>query len=360
MEFFNTLSAIANNRSNGVPPSDNEYAISSFSQLTDELSHNSEGRLVTMNNGHLLMVYQKNTQFHHTSATCHLVSRTSTDEGNTWSSESVVFSDNYDDRNHLVGVLPNGNVIVVFRRKGKDTGYVISQDNAGSWGSYTVFLNESTPNQPFGKFLTRGADVYFVVQYYTESVYETRLYKSLDNFATLPTFTVIVSDTTKDYDEPFLEDIDNGRSILIFRNQVHTQYNSTDGLNFTLKGTMNNIWSDMYKNSPGVPVWLEYIPESGRLLVLATYRFSAITDANNDAEFRVYSASAQEAFDNSYTLLDSAVRPMPNEVSFYGYPSITRISQFNYAGVITDRRAADETIPFSGSNEFAALYIFNI
>ena len=132
--------------------------------------------------------------------------------------------------------------------------------------------NTSDGSQPFGDFIIRENNVYFMYTYYEAGVRDFRLYKSTDNFATVPTFTIAIANT--DYVEPSLIDIRGGKSIILARidsgaegSKSFVQYNSNDGINFTYKGE-TNIFGDVNR-SIRCPVAIKYDSERNELIAVA-------------------------------------------------------------------------------------------
>lgn len=304
-------------------------------------SSNSEPHIVRMSNNNLLLAYRKSASYKHIGNDGYIAGRISTDEGVSWGTEFTIFSDSYDDRNAIIGLAPNNDIIVVFRRYDNNTltnidfGYVKSSDNGSTWGSYNIIENNVsvTAAQPFGNIIKRGTDLYFVVGVTDSGNNKFRLYKSTNNMSST-TFTDMIGNITNNGVEPFLIDISGGKSIMLVRNndyvntgqQSFYQYNSVDGVNFTYKG-ITNMWSD--KNySMGTPVGAYYDSVTDDFFIVTNQRW--ITHAINPNqiydELRVYTQKAESVYTSqtNYILKHNIPRPKASDWRFYGYPSLVK------------------------------------
>lgn len=371
------LNTLNTGKQNDLGYTSNELIGNSFvgyNELDDpETSANTEARIVRMPNNNILMVYQKHTSFNHTGNDGYLAGKISSDEGVTWGAEFTVFNDSYDDRNHILGVLPNNNIVVVFRRYDDvnsdniDYGYVISSNNGTTWGSYNIIESSATisMSQPFGTIIKRGSDVYFVVHVTDSGVNTFRLYKSTNNM-TSTTFTNMIGTISNNAVEPFLIDIAGGKSIMLARNNDLTtagqasfyQYNSADGVNFTYKGT-TNLWND--KNfSMGTPVSMYWNSVSDDLTVVTTERKNPNTIQPEQVynTLRVYTQKAEAVYlsQTTYSLKHNIPRPKASDYRFYGYPSVIS-SGTGLISVVTDASAYDR---ISNVSEDADTFFFRL
>jgi len=345
-----------------------------YKEIDDpETSSNSEPHITRLSNNNILMVYRKSTAFLHTGNDGYLAGKISTDEGVSWGAEFSIFNDAYDDRNYVLGVLPNNDVVVVLRRYQANTsthvdiGYVKSSDNGATWGTYTIIENNVaiTNEVPFGTLLKRGSDVYFA-SYLTESaVNKFRLYKSTNNFTSI-TNSVIVNSISNNAVEPVIVDIAGGKSILIARNNDYStpgqpsfyQYNSSDGVTFSYKGVAN-LWSDL-NYSVGTPVGMLYDSVTDDLIVVTTER--KITHADSPSQMydmlRVYTQKAEAVYSSqtAYSLKHNIPRPKASDYRFYGYPSLIK-SGTGIFSVVCDASSHNRTPTFT---EEAELYSFRI
>jgi len=345
-----------------------------YKEIDDpETSSNSEPHITRLSNNNILMVYRKSTAFLHTGNDGYLAGKISTDEGVSWGAEFSIFNDAYDDRNYVLGVLPNNDVVVVLRRYQANTsthvdiGYVKSTDNGATWGAYIIIENNVaiTNEVPFGTLLKRGSDVYFA-SYLTESaVNKFRLYKSTNNFTSI-TNSVIVNSISNNAVEPVIVDIAGGKSILIARNNDYStpgqpsfyQYNSSDGVTFSYKG-VTNLWSDL-NYSVGTPVGMLYDSVTDDLIVVTTER--KITHADSPSQMydmlRVYTQKAEAVYSSqtAYSLKHNIPRPKASDYRFYGYPSLIK-SGTGILSVVCDASSHNRTPTFT---EEAELYSFRI
>lgn len=349
-----------------------DYNVSNYSPLTVN-SHTSEGGLAVIDKNTIMVVYRKDISLSHISNTSQIVAKISSDNGGFWGNEFEVYNSPYDDRNLIVGNLPNGNIIVVFRRYNADTkqtidsGYIISDDKGRTWGEYIKILNtEGTSNQPFGNIIINGNGVAFLINYDNGIA---KKYSSLNNFSTAPKETIIVNDPSKILQEPFLVNLSNGRSIVLFRNgdgnsgqSSYYQYNSTDGIAYTYKGE-TNIFDD-FDQPVRSPVSLRYDADTNELEVCTNSRFLTYSDKNIGNELRIYRQDADVIFNDQkkYELKHTVSRPFPSNHWFYGYPKHLNVSKNEVIYIITDSKINNLDIsPLSHiTNEQANLYTFKV
>jgi len=350
------------------------YSFSGFNHLLEPSYWAGEPNLVRLYDGNILTVYRKNTGFNHSGNDGHLVGRISADEGKTFGAEFIVYSDQYDERNNITGVCPNGDIIVVFRRSDTgvgtvDTGFVKSSDNGATWSTFTTIASDGLL-LPFGDFVTRGTDSCFLLNYVNvvNGNRQVRIYKSSDNFITSPTYTIAITNLTSSYTEPWLVDIANGKSIIFIRNNSSSagqlsyfQYNSENGLDFTFKG-MCNIYNDL-SHSARSPISVAYNTSTNELIVIAANRTlvsRSLYNYNND--FRIYIQDADDVFNdnNVYELKHEIPRPIKNDMTVLGYTSFIKSGE-SYFAITCDRKFHDRTdILNDAVNEHASLHTFQL
>ncbi len=340
-------------------------------QTIDTNSHASEGGLARISNNKIIVVYRKDPSFAHVSNNSEIVAKISNDNGKHWGEEKKVYNSAYDDRNLIVGNLPNGNIIIVFRRYNAETnlavdsGYIISSDGGITWNNYTkIHGTENNKNQPFGAIVNTKKESSFLICFKKGIV---KKYTSIDNFKSLPIEATIINDSTKIIQEPFLVEIAKGKQIILCRNgygklgqSSFYQYNS-DGQNYYYKGE-TNIFDDE-KTSVRSPVSMRYDKKSNMLEVCSTSRIFSHTTKNINNELRFYYQNADSVFNNpkAYQLKIRAERPLPNKHWFYGYPKFLNISEKEVLYIVTDSRLNQKEIkPLTHmNNEQANLYFFN-
>ncbi|MDY8138684.1 sialidase family protein [Aquimarina sp. 2201CG5-10] len=357
---------------NNVSSVKEKYFIEEYKPLSIDL-HASEGGLARINKKAIAVVYRRDNSLSHVSNNSDIVLKISNNNGKTWGNEQKIYDSPYDDRNLIVGNLANGSIIIVFRRydvenkQTIDSGYIISSDEGKTWSDYIkIGGTENVSNQPFGSIMIDGEISSFLINY-DKGV--TKRYSTFDNFSGSPNETIIVNDDSKILQEPFLVNISDGKSILIFRNgngkygqSSYFQYNSDDGINFYFKGETNLF--DDFKQPVRNPVSLRYDKKSNQLEVCAVSRVLANTEENLKNELRIYRQDADAVFDNpqKYVLKHNVLRPFPSKHWFYGYPKFLNISKNDVLYIITDSRINDLSIsPLTHlNNEQANLYTFKI
>jgi hypothetical protein len=121
--------------------------------VINDTEHNAFPGVARMANGNLIVVYRKGSD-HSGSQDGNLISRTSADNGATWSTETTFYNHaTLDARDPEVTVLADGTVIVLFFLHTEATGlgdvYVIrSTDNGAAWGT-PVALGSSFTSYEF-------------------------------------------------------------------------------------------------------------------------------------------------------------------------------------------------------------------
>ncbi|MFT7900753.1 MULTISPECIES: sialidase family protein [Flavobacteriaceae] len=119
----------------------NDIVVSDLKSTNVNEDHVSEGVMVTLSNGDILNFYRNDPQKkgNHIGNHGRIVKRRSSDGGETWQNEVIIFSDEYDDRNIRGGITDEGYIVLFFRRfnaENRDTidiNYIISYDNGVSW-----------------------------------------------------------------------------------------------------------------------------------------------------------------------------------------------------------------------------------
>jgi hypothetical protein len=199
----------------------NDSIFSSYKDLTLGV-HASEGGFARIDKNKIIVIYRKDPSFSHISNNSQIVSKISIDNGETWGGEKDVYNSPYDDRNLIIGNLYNGNIIIVFRRydatslTSVDSGYIISSDKGVTWGNYIKIKNtDGINNQPFGNLVVNKKECVFLICF-DKGI--TKKYSSTDNFLSTPKETIIINDSTKILQEPFLVKLNNNREIILFRN----------------------------------------------------------------------------------------------------------------------------------------------
>lgn len=349
------------------------YEVSDYSPLTVN-SHASEGGLAFAGKKKIMVVYRKDPSLSHISNSSRIVAKTSLNNGKTWGNEVTVYDSRFDDRNLVVGNLPNGNIIIVFRRynfdsqETVDSGFIISKDDGNSWSDYEKIVgSEKLLNQPFGRIVTTDNETSFLINYGDTGI--VKKYFTNDNFSSSPKERTIIKYSSKILQEPFLVNLSGTKSIILFRNgnggvgqSSYFQYNSINGNNYYYKGE-TNIFND-FDRSVRSPVSLRYDFKTNLLEVCTNSRILAHSSRNPDNELRIYRQDADIIFENQkkYELKHVIKRPLPSNHWFYGYPKHINISKKEVLYIITDSKINDLTIsPLRHiSNEQANLYSFKI
>jgi hypothetical protein len=367
---FTLIFSFSSCREKGLELDENQINFQPI-QVTNE-SHNSEAKLVSLGN-EIIMIFRSDTSYAHVSNQGKLVLRRSGDLGNSWGAEELVYDSEFDDRNHVVGLLPNGKIIVVFRRYDNtndrtiDSGFIIGDSNEKNWSTFTPIPEmEGISNQPFGKiFLYEDRYPGFLIQVGSS---KTILFYSNDNFSNSVKSKVIWEDSTLKLYEPNLINLGNGKSMILYRNgdnrkgaPSYIQFVSADWENYRNVGG-TNMFED-YSYSVSCPVSIRLSDDSGFLEVTGNSRRLFQSDENLTNEIRIYRISISDALYNPklYSLIQRIERPWPSKHWMYGYPDFVEIeSQKRILYIFTESKLYDiEKIALSHlNNEEAQLFTF--
>jgi hypothetical protein len=340
-------------------------------QITDKY-HNSEAKLVAVDNG-LIMIYRKDTSYSHVSNAGELVLRRSFDNGNTWTSEESIYNSPYDDRNLIADKLPNGQIIIIFRRYDYnkditiDSGYILGNNFGKNWSTYTpIKETRGLSNQPFGKiFLYKDKYPGFLVQFGHS---ETVLFYSKDNYANRPLSTLIMKNDSVKLHEPNLINLGQGNSVILYRNgdnrkgaPSYIQYVSIDWEKYSNMGGTNMF--DDYAYPVSSPVSIRLSTNNDYIEVTGNSRRLFQSEENLTNEIRIYRINSTDILKNpkNYSLFQRIERPWPSKHWLYGYPDFVEIkSQSKFLYIFTEGKIhKQEQIPVSHlNNEEAQLFTY--
>jgi hypothetical protein len=317
--------------------------------------HVSEGFLITLSNGD------------HVGNNGRIVRRTSKDNGNTWSVEETIYSDEFDDRNIRGGITEDGAIVLFFRRYDKqiwqavDLNYIISFDGGNNW-SERVTVNfglDHIYEVWIDNFIKLGPNKYMLPIHGVEYC-EIRFFNIIDN-------SLLISDKIWDWDyttnhlygidEPMFTLIDGNRILGLFRDETerlnYFQVTSTDLGNTWTQPVRTNICKPYFSPSPLV----FYDENNNKVIVVGTDRreFNGEIYLAEDSQIWIYSNNPDSIFTAPYDyhLYDTIKRPLPSDYMLYGYSSYTKTKENKYLIVFTDSS-------FDGENEDANMYQFTI
>ena len=104
------------------------YSFKGYTSYDEAESGATAAKLIKMSNGNILAVYRTNRANKHIGNDGYIAGRISTDNGENFGNQFIIYSDQYDDRNCIVGTTPNGTTVIVFRRYDADTNSNIDAD----------------------------------------------------------------------------------------------------------------------------------------------------------------------------------------------------------------------------------------
>lgn len=266
-----------------VPPSEHEDVSKIIYPATQKNPRYTEGSIVALRNGSLLCAV---TEFHESDsdfAKAHIIGRTSSDGGRTWS-ESRVLQENTGGLNVMsvtLRRLRNGSIAMFYLQKNSlnDLQLLVrfSEDEADSFGpsvritndeGYHVVNNDRITQLSSGRLLAPAASTADV-----EKVdhFVSHCYFSDDHGATWKKGSSHVDADKRGAMEPEVIELNDARIMMIVRTQlgfIGKSY-STDG---------GDTWGPMTSlgvKAPEAPATLRRIPATGDLLLIWNNTFTA-------------------------------------------------------------------------------------
>ena len=346
-----------------------EIKISAVSPSMLTIDHTSEGFLITLNNGDIIHFYRldEGTFGGHVGNGGKVVSRKSSDNGMTWGSDKLVYSDEFDNRNVRGGITDDGTIIVFFRRYNAEAGqpvdlnYIMSQDDGNTW----------TPRQSIDFNLGHIIEVWidnfirlesnkYLLPVHGVEYCELRYFSINDgSFNLTDQFWNWDYASNHDFgiDEPSFTLLENGKIIGLFRDETirlnYYQVTSSDLGQTWTEPKRTNICEPFFSPSP----LIQYDADNERLIVVGTDRRKQNGGGHlaEDSKVWIYSNEVSAVFNtpDNYTLIDTLNRPDPSGYVFYGYPAMTLTKDNQYLVVFTESYLDAE-------NEDADLYQFYI
>ena len=336
---------------------------STNSVVLNTASHESEGHPILLPNGSLLLVYRIDADASgtHVGNPASLACRTSANGGTTWGDEVTVYSSEYDDRNHAVGVLASGRIVVLLRRYNAttsttvDNGYVYSDDNGATWSTYTTLTMESVTIH-FGPIRKAPDGRYYVVAYTTGRV---EVWFSADGMTWGERNAISTDAGVTESVAVFISQTD---MVCVSRHENYTSagyyfYSSADTGKTWSARTQITRFSAYWMSAP----WVTYDTSTDRVYVFGGERRDYASGVHGagapNSLLLVYSADATTALADpngaaTWTLEHSFLRPMPSAYFFYGYPAVA--DSHNGVSLCVFSEAEADT------NEDAELYSFAI
>jgi len=328
------------------------------------VDHNSESFLVTLDSTVYHFFRQDPGQNgNHIGNGGRIMMRTSTDNGDTWTTPVVIYDSPYDDRNVHGGITENGRIIVTFRKYDAFAGvhieycFMYSDDKAQTWqGPFTIATEgtSSGTNQIFG-----NNHIGYYNTIYSAKYCELRHSWDGSNWDSIVYVWDYRLSNQYKISEVSLTYLGNGVIIGLFRNdsgvygESYFQVESYDyGLTWT-EPSLTNIADGFFCPSP----WIFYEPYFNHVWIIATDRrgnFPPLFSHNQDAIW-LYKMYPDEIIGNPHEYIPFLVfeRPNPSFYRFYGYPASTKTPDGNYLVLFTESQ-------YRSKAEWAYLYQFKI
>ena len=331
------------------------------------LDHTSEGFLVTLKNGNIIHFFRQDTSISgdHIGNSGGIYKRVSYNNGRTWTLPTIIYNDEFDDRNVRGGITGNGDIIIFFRRyqanilKAIDLNYIISTDGGETFSKrkHLDFSFDATISEVWiDNFLQIDKNKYLIpihgvgyCEMKTFSIVNNHLSFDLDGWVWDKSITMPLG-----IDEPYICKKGNDL-ICLFRDE-----SETDKANYyqSISSDLGQTWSNPERTNIALP----YFCPSPLIIsdpVIENDIIVVATDRRENQVFNsmiwIYNNSFESVFYSplNYTLLTTFIRPKPNTYRFYGYPIATKMINGNWLVIITESS-------FDGINEDADFYQFEI
>ncbi|MFL0066327.1 sialidase family protein [Tenacibaculum maritimum] len=316
----------------------NDIIVSDLKETNVNEDHVSEGIMVTLSNGDILNFYRNDPQKegNHIGNSGRIVKRKSSDGGETWENEVVVFSDQYDDRNIRGGITDEGYIILFFRRFNAenratiDLNYIISFDNGVSWTERKVIeFDASIAEEVWFDNIINLKNGKYLMPIHGISYCEVRYLSIVDKDIRLSEKKWswdYTGNSLMKIDEPMFTYLGDGNIIGLFRDdskEKGSNYLQVTSSNYGQTWTQpdrTNICKPLFSPSP----LIFYDDKIERLIVVGTDRRQPRNGGHKqrDAEIWVYVNKIEEVFNKpkNYNLIKRFSRPKPENYQFYGYP----------------------------------------
>jgi hypothetical protein len=310
--------------------------------------HTSEGFLVTLSSGTIVHIFRLDPGFwgHHIGNNGRIVKRHSIDGGTTWSSPSLVYDSQYDDRNIHGGLVGNDRIVLFFRRYDAATGMkvdfnIMYSDDAGNT------FSEPQPIPTFGhascnQHLTFIPSRGFLNAIYSTYYVELRFSQNGTDWDSIAHVWNYTQNQLFALTEVSFAYLGHGNIIGLFRNETgsfgstYYQVSSSNYGETWSEPSLTQLGENFFCTAP-----LNFFdPFHGDLWTLACDRRGQCGPQYNHAQSRIYlyRNHPDEVQNNplGYTLFDTIGRPNPSIYRLYGYPIMTRKQNGNYLIIFTE------------------------
>lgn len=332
--------------------------------------HASEGSIINLGGDTLLNIFRLDSAMQHAGGKGQLVKRLSYDGGVTWTGLTVIYDSAEDDRNVVAQKLDNGRIVAIFRRYtvGAPTNLVVgriySDDGGATWSAFSaITVTQVTNALPFGNIIKGSDGAWHMIIHEGGLV---TMHESTDNGLTWPFQANVYSGATL-FGETYVAHIGSGKMIALSRDDSGTdstygqRVSSNNGDTWTYKGRVNMnsgvLWNNrtapllMWDSVRNVVIGMAYTRNQLSQSPFSPQQDSIFIYINHpDTVF----ASASK-----WTLTYRYRRPEAAGSFTYGYPTMTRLANGNYAGVYSENGTYDVGFG-NGTSEKTSLYQFDI
>lgn len=332
--------------------------------------HASEGSIVNLGGDTLINIFRLDSAFQHAGGKGQLVKRLSYDGGLTWTTLTVIYDSAEDDRNVIAQKLDNGRIVAIFRRytvgagTNKDVGRIYSDDGGATWSAYSAITVTLVTNAlPFGN-IVKGSDGAWHMIFHEGGL--VHMHRSTDNGLTWPFQSVLLSSATL-FGETAVAHIGAGKMIALSRDDSGTdstygqRVSSDNGNTWIYKGRVNMNRSVLWNNRTA-PL-LEWDSARNQVIGMAYTRNqlsqSPFSPQQDSVFIYVNNPDTVFASASKWTLTFRYRRPEAAGAYTYGYPTICRLMNGNYAGIYTETGTYNILLG-NGTTEYASLYQFDI
>ena len=365
------LISCTGNASDQASDSQFNVTVTRFKPVLLNDDHNSEGFLVTLEDGNLLLIFRLDPgkKGDHV-GTDGYIAKIKYDPGkDEWGKVETVYNSNrYDDRNIHGGITDDGRVVVFFRRfDGKETEgryFIYSDDNGDTWTEPQVSGAWSYPAENNIPGVWSTGQMFYNPDIKKYIMFGCRRYITYSrDGSSWEEFNLITDNQDYKLSEIAGAWCGNNRMIALIRDDVRehghplVQMETHDnGLTWTGPVPTNippgNHW--------GAAPQIIYDKNRDLLVALTSDRYSRPNEQNS---LFIYTAKPGDILGNptGWTLQHELLRPWaeagfegrPLNQNLYGYPTISPINEDEYLVVFTERAVMD-------GSEQADLYYFRM
>lgn len=332
----------------------NDFEVGEVIESLISIDHTSEGILVPGKNNEVIHIFRLDPgdTGGHIGNKSYIAMRSSEDNGMTWSKNSIVYSDEFDDRNIHGGMIDDERIVIFFRRYNAeskdvvDINYILSDDFGASWSERRL-VPTTCKNVGTGDIIyISEKDIYLQpfyspTEYYSEIMYSSdgekwELYSTID----------YRGQSEIRLDEIAIAYLGNGQLVALARDYLGFEFNtyyqltSSDfGLTWSIPQKCNIAYPH-FTPSPTLVV----NNKLGQVFAFVNDRKGNYTGDHSEEKLYIFSVSFDEVMNgvNNWVEEFDKVRPINNPGHvFYGYFTVIELSNGDYLAIFTDSTKRD-------------------